>query len=486
MSARNDKLSAFVRAQRSDVLADVLLELAAEHPEVQQRLERLQLADQPAKLAAAFRRTLAGWRRQTSFLDYDDARRWTGQISAWLEQVEQELLPRDPAAVVALAEMLIESDRIFLERVDDSSGSVAWSIQGACRLWLQAAARCESPADGWPDRLRHLYAADEYGTREPLLKDANLVLSEKQLRDLVSIYEKELDASLPASDAGRGEAAGGYRALAALTLLSAALQDPDVHVRATLRRSPNPNSMQKQDFVLLYLHADRPADALPWLENPDDWHEQTRLRLLAEALKRLGCKEQSAPTQQQVFEQTLRVDDYRTWLEHLAPHAQAGATARARQMALDHDDPVVAAGLLVELQCWDDAERALVAEPARIDGTDYGVLVPLAATLEARGCWRGATAVYRALLDAILAKAYAPAYRHGARYWHRLLAIDAPGGSLSPLQPHADYIGAIRKRHVRKVAFWAQVQRGENDSGHDADGDQDWDRDDANEPPDQG
>lgn len=474
MPTRNDKLSAFVRSQTTEVLADVLLELAAEHPEVQQRLERLQLADQPTKLAATFRKTLTGWRRQTSFLDYEATRRWTGQISAWLEQVAQELLPRDPAAVVALAETLIESDRIFLERVDDSSGSVAWTIQTACRLWLQAAARCESPPAAWPDRLRQLYAADEYGTRETLLKHANLLLSEEQLRALVSDYEKELDASLPASGADKATAMGGFRAHAALTLLSVALNDPDVHVRATLRRSPTPNSMQKQDFVLLYLHANRAADALPWLEDPTDWHEQTRLRLLAEALKRLGRTEQSAQMQQQVFERTLSVDDFRTWLEHLAPNAQAGATSRARQLALDHDEPVVAASLLVELQCWEDAERVLVAEHARIDGRDYGFLAPLATTLEARGCWRGATAVYRSLLDAVLAKAYAPAYRHAARYWHRLSAIAAQGGPLLPLQPHADYIGAIRKRHVRKVAFWSQVQRIESDADNDGDGRQDW------------
>lgn len=480
MPTRNDKLSGFVRSQSADVLADVLLELAVEHPEVQQRLKRLQLADQPAKLAATFRRTLTGWRRQTRFLDYGDARRWVGEIWAWLEQVEQELLPRDPAAVVALAEALIESDGIFLERVDDSGGSVASVIQAGCRLWLQAAARCESPANTWPDRLRLLYAADEYGTREPLLQHANMLLSEGQLRELVSVYEMELDASLPASDAGRGAATSSFCAHAALTLLSAALRDPDVHVRATLRRSPTPNSMQKQDFVLLYLHADRAADALPWLEDPADWHEQTRLRLLAEVMKCLGHTEQSAPMQQQVFEQTLRVDDFRTWLEHLAPHAQAGATARARQLALDHDDPVAAASLLVELQCWDDAERSLVAEPARIDGRDYGFLVPLAAALEAHGCLRGATAVYRSLLDAILAKAYAPAYRHAARYWHRLSAIAAQGGPLLPLQPHADYVSAIRKRHARKVAFWAQVQAGESAAADDADERQDWeDRDDA-------
>ena len=65
------------------------------------------------------------------------------------------------------------------------------------------------------------------------------------------------------------------------------------------------------------------------------------------------------------------------------------------------------------------AEAPLVAAPHRIQGGDYGTLVPLAALLEAQGRWTGATVVYRALLEAILERGYTPAYCHGARYWTR-------------------------------------------------------------------
>jgi len=102
----------------------------------------------------------------------------------------------------------------------------------------------------------------------------------------------------------------------------------------------------------------------------------------------------------------------------------------------------------------------LVAEPARIRGEDYMWLVPLAAALQSHERWRGATAVYRALLEAILAKAYAPAYGHGARYWHHLHAIAEQSPGLLPLQAHDEYIAAIRHKHARKVVFWAQVNKG--------------------------
>lgn len=460
MATRKEDLDTYVRRQGAQDLAAVLLELAEANPQVRQRLARMQLSDKPDRLAATFQKTLNGWRRQSRFLDYRASQEWGTELDAWLNQLERELLPRDPMAVVTLTESFIESDAIFFERADDSSGCIGDAMRAACRLWLQAASHCEVPTDTWPARLFKLFAADQYGAREPLLAYANLLLPEPQLREMVVGIEKDLDSPPTPSDPDARPAHGVRSSLTALTLLSRALRDPDVHVRATLRRSPRPNSMQKQDFVLQYLEVGRPADALPWLEDVSDWHEHTRLRLLAEVLKRMGQAERSAPMQQKVFEETLAVEDFRTWLGHLEPRAHAGAVERARALALDHDDPVTAARLLVEIDYDEDAEQVLVAEPARIRGEDYMWLVPLAAALQSHERWRGATAVYRALLNAILAKAYAPAYGHGARYWHHLHAIAAQSPDLLPLQGHDEYIAAIRQKNARKVAFWAQVNKG--------------------------
>ena len=78
--------------------------------------------------------------------------------------------------------------------------------------------------------------------------------------------------------------------------------------------------------------------------------------------------------------------------------------------------------------------------------------MPLARELDARERWRGATCVYRALLDDVLTRAYAPAYSHAAKYWVRLQAIANSGIDLSPLQTHAAYGSQIEKQHSRKCA----------------------------------
>src|SRR5262245_14054769 len=63
--ASTESLEAFLQRQPSSALAAVLMELAADHEAVQQRLARMQLSDRPDKLAASFKKTLAAWRRST-------------------------------------------------------------------------------------------------------------------------------------------------------------------------------------------------------------------------------------------------------------------------------------------------------------------------------------------------------------------------------------------------------------------------------------
>ena len=299
--------------------------------------------------------------------------------------------------------------------------------------------------------------ADQYGAREELLRRADLLLDEAALRQLVLFFEAQMQDALAANTGETGLPIEVFGASAALTLLAQALRDPDVQVRAVLSYSPQPNPNQKEAFVQAYLEHDRSADALPWLEGSWQNLEGTRQRLLAEVLRRLGRRDDSAQIRRRLFEETLAASDLHAWLEALPTASQPAAIERARKLALDHDDPVTSARLLPDIGDDDAAESALVAESGRIHGEDYVWLVPMAEVLEARHRWVGATAVYRALLNAILARAYARAYGHAARYWVRLQAIAGQGVHLEPLEPHAVFEATLRARHARKASFWRHV-----------------------------
>lgn len=452
-----EDLYAFLRRQDAGDLVAVLLELAKDHQAVQARLARMQLADRPDKLAAGFRKTLTAWRRSSKFFTYREAGEFGRTLEAWLDQIDRELLPQDPAAALALFESFIEADGAFFERADDSDGCIGDAVRAACRHWLQAAARCETPASEWPGRLVRLVSDDQYGAREELLRRAELLLDEPALRALVAQFEFRMASALSAPASGDGPPHEVFKISAALSLLAEALRDPDVKVRAVLSYSPQPNAMQQKDFAEAYLDVDRPTDALTWLQGPWGHMEDTRQSLESDALGRLGRYDESAPIRQSLFERSISVFDLHRWLEHLPDASRHEALERARQLALDHDDPTTAATLLLDIGDDESAEAMLLAEPARIRGDNYGAQVPLAQALQAHQRLRGETAIYRALLTAILTRAYARAYGHAARYWARLREIAATGTGLLPLESHEDFEAAIRSRHARKTAFWAHV-----------------------------
>jgi hypothetical protein len=154
------------------------------------------------------------------------------------------------------------------------------------------------------------------------------------------------------------------------------------------------------------------------------------------------------------------VFDLRRWLELLPKPARPDALAQARRLALEHEEPTTAAALLLELGDDAAAEEALCNAPARLDGSRYESLVPLAQVLHEHGRLRGETVILRALLTAILERAYARAYGHAARYWERLRKIADGGTDLQPLQSQAAFEAAIRLRHGRKASFWSRVEVG--------------------------
>ena len=465
-----DDLESFLKRQDRSTLVDVLIEPANDHKAVQARLARLLLADRPDKLAASFRRTLTGWRRSSKYVSYREAADFGRALEAWLDQVYREVLPRHPATALALFESFIEADSTFFERADDSGGCIGDAVRAACRHWLQAAARCDTPGSAWPGRLARLVSADQYGAREELLRRADPLLGEPALRDLVATFESHMADAVAAHAGDDGPALQMFKISGALSLLSEALHDPDVMVRAVLSYSPRPNTMQQKAFAEAYLEAGRPTEALTWLQGTWGHMETSRQRLESDALGRLGRFSDSALIRQHVFEKSLSVFDLHRWLEQLPEAFRHGALERARQLALDHDDPTTGATLLLDIGDDEAAEEMLLAGPDRIRGDDYGSLLPLAQALRAQKRLRGETAIYRALVTAILVRAYARAYGHAARYLSRLREIAAVGIDLERLEPHQDFEALVRARHGRKTAFWALLNsnrsNGSDENGH--------------------
>lgn len=75
----------FLALQPKEALVVVLLEPAPDHKAVQAHVARLQLADQPDKLAAGFRKTLATGKRSSEVHGYREAGEFGRAHEGWLD-----------------------------------------------------------------------------------------------------------------------------------------------------------------------------------------------------------------------------------------------------------------------------------------------------------------------------------------------------------------------------------------------------------------
>lgn len=440
-------------------LVDLIMELAGTVPAVGERLARRQLASNPAKLAARFRQRLQGWRRATRFMGWREAGAFGRGLEAWLDEIERELLPSDPARAHALVEAYLEADHIFFDHADDSNGAIGDAIRAGCRLWLKAAQAHPPTEIDWVERVHALVKADQYGARDELLRCADSLFDEPALRVLAGRFEGDLYLAMERETNHGAADYSRYAAGAAICLLADVLQDPDLSTKAVLSYRPHPNPLQKAQFADRYLRFGRAHEALRWLEGQWEVHEDQRQRLLARVYEALGDAERLTDTRRRLFTATGSAEDFLAYRARLPASAWETANAEARDRAQATGDVISAAHLLLAIEDDRGAEGLLVDRQASIRGESYYHLLPIAETLESRGRLLGAVACYRALLEAVLARAYVRAYAHGARYLAKLRSLAPRIGDYGALSTHDELEQHLQAKHGRKTSFWSHVKR---------------------------
>jgi hypothetical protein len=103
------------------------------------------------------------------------------------------------------------------------------------------------------------------------------------------------------------------------------------------------------------------------------------------------------------------------------------------------------------------AEQLIIDRAAELDGRSYELLTSLVEAAKAKGRLVAATLVWRALLDAIRARAYAKAYGHAARYLQGLRAVAPDIRDYRGHPTHEMCEQSLRRAHGRKTSFWARL-----------------------------
>jgi hypothetical protein len=241
-------------------------------------------------------------------------------------------------------------------------------------------------------------------------------------------------------------------------LVARALRDPRLYEQSILVHSPKPNALQAQRIAEEYLACGEGAGALSWLAGAcDETTQFERLDLLDRAYELLGDREQQIKVRTQIYQRSPGIHSYRALEQILPPHERGAFGARACKDAIASPNVASAAELLFALEQPALAEQVITERAGALDGRNYGVLTTLVKTATMQGRLLAAALIWRALIDAILARGYAKAYGHAARYLSELRALNARIGDYRGHPRHESYEAALRQAHGRKASFWGRL-----------------------------
>lgn len=413
-------------------------------------------AESPAQALSRFRRGFAGAKRRKRFVRYAESDAFADEIAGLLVCLFDARLT-GPEGVEETCRFF-EADAAIMNACDDSNGSVGnvFTI-AACDLLSWYGSRCDDK--GWlTDRVYHVTRTDEYGVRGDILTRVGEYLPEESLRSLAERLRADAEKTQDIY-----VVRGLYHDIASL---AEQLNDGPMYetaIRASVRNSgdgkgvPSPSCV---DIARVYFNGGDPVTALSWIERvPEDdtFTAYEREPLLLDIQKRLGNHSEVKRIAWRIFR------CYRTGETLDALLAIVGPSDRER--LLDDETRTILntaqlscvdAEFLVSMGRIDDAERYLLRHVEKFDGEGYTTLLRIADAMETAGKFLVTSLLYRALLDAILARGISKYYVHGVRYLHKLDTLAASVQAWKDFDTHTAYVKTLETAHARKSAFWGR------------------------------
>jgi len=255
-----------------EVLENFIIGLYLSNPDLEKRVESLALRSEPEELVKSLKKRIQSLKRGRKYIDYRESFAFSRELLFLLNDIENGLKISAPGKVVDLVRLFLETAPAVLNRVDDSSGAIGEVFRDAVLVWLEAAKASNNQTVDWLEEVYSLYQQNDYGILDPLLPNSDILLSEKQLKQLAWRFESELRKALKQKTEPGLINMASLHCRCALGQVAEALHDPELYERSVLIDSPQPNDLQKEGIVEMYLRHKRPEGALPWLEKP--WQER--------------------------------------------------------------------------------------------------------------------------------------------------------------------------------------------------------------------
>ncbi len=434
----------------AEKLADALIDLANWNEDVENRVERMTAT--AAEIVKKFKARVSGLKRRRAFVSWRESAGLERELRSMIEDLEAGV--DDPKLGTELVIRFYETYEGVLENCDDSSGNIGDVYRyDAKNLFVRYASRCEEKE--WIAHLvLRLSEEDDYGIGNTLIDCAAEYLPEETVRSMVQeLWER--------SERAADETQARHWILL-VESLARQLKDASLFEKARLAARPVLSTAACFDIAAVYFESGNAFTALSWLTRipeGENFMEYQREQLLLAIHERMGNRQQLAKTAWRAFRRRRSKETLQTLLGAIGEEKREEVLRNEIKRIhgvkeLSYAD----ADFLAEIERWEDAEMYILERADQLDGDHYGILLPLAKSMESKGRLLVASVLYRALLDSILHRGRSKIYGHGVRYLKKLDSLAEKIDRWGKVVPHLVYFDSIRKNHSRKRAFWARYE----------------------------
>jgi hypothetical protein len=444
----------------AETLAEVLIEHAESDPVLRKKLRmRLAGTEGPGRLAAEIDKRIRTIGRSRSFVDWEKRKPLVQELDHLRTTIAARLAAQDPEGAIERLWNLIGIADSVTDRLGEGIGDVE-------EIFLEAMADLGRLYAAQPSRDRRALArrvlayceGEKLGSRDALIHHLGEALGGEGRAELRRATEAALKALPPAKD-WREE--GGRRHLAfRLALLADQEGDTDAYIAAI--RAGGMEGTHATEVAERLIAANRPAEALEWLDRPrrhPDYHDDqdhTAADLRIAALEALGREDEAQSLRWRTFAQTLSARHLRDHLKRLPDFEDFTAEQKALAIASAHPQAEPALAFLIAWPALDRADRLVRERLGALDGRDYHTLRPAAAALEEKYP-ETASLLYRRMIESVLDRGSSKQYPYAAQDLQSCARLAARLPAAAQIESHAAFLARLQKAHGRKYGFWGLV-----------------------------
>ena len=468
-----------LEALGAEVLAELLMD-SVKGDAARQRRVRMALSSEqsPKEVAADIRKRMAQIRRAKSWISTRSQRTLAKELNGMIDVILNRVASEDVDLGFGLLWSLLQLAPDIHARTDDSNGTIGDVMDAAMDAIQILAPRLDRNPERLADQVFEALQDNGYGEFDGVIPVLSEALGEPGLTALKARAEAAIDAPVDPDDTEYfGVLVSGERRLEmakesqdrTLRMILSDIADAQGDVDAWLSQYSAQQLTYNTiapDAARRLLKAGRAGDALQIMETCIASEEDKKRGFDTPevdsahfaCLEALGEEDNLRSAMWSRFETTLCAETLRRYLSRLPDFDDDEALLDARTHVRTHPDLLQG---LIFCMSWPDARLAadlLLTRHAELDGNIYELLTPTSELLKAEHPL-AATLVWRSMITYALQNNRAKRYRHAARHLTSCAQADMAIGDYGAFQSHEAFLNDLRRKHLRKHAFWEKVEQ---------------------------